>query len=164
MNKAKFISALVAGLGLITVSGAAGAIEIQTGVPIPAATGCVDATNQLLSQDVTIQLSKGVSMGYICRLADAAANPPTVSRVGLGSCNIGGQAKARDVRCTVDSNGVFSPATCTQANVTAGESKPVTGVTAYFTTTAGGVIGSDGMATTACNAAGISGLTEAKYP
>lgn len=164
MNKTKVISALVASLGLMCVSSVASAKEVPNGTPIKAATDCVDATNQLLTQDVTVQLSKGVSMGYICRLANAAATPPTVNRVGLGSCNIGGQAKSRDVKCTVDTGGVFSPSTCTQTDVDAGTSKPVTGTTAYYTTTAGGVIGSDGMATTTCNAAGMSSLTEAKYP
>jgi hypothetical protein len=166
MSKTKFVSAVAVAVGALMLSSGAQAVVISNGTAIAVNT-CVDATNVILTAPVTINLSKSVSAGYICRLANAAAATPTVNRVGIGACHTGGTAKARAVPCTGDGASTpFSPASCTAADVAAVPvvTKQVSGVSIFYASTAGGVISEDGMATTACNAGGVSGLVEAQFP
>lgn len=138
--------------GLIAVSVNAQATEtITSGASITTASdggGCIFLANQ-----VTVNVSKGVSAVFDCRAADAAVG--TVNRVVVGACHIGGTAKARSVACTANADGsTFSPSGCTST-----ASINVTGIAAYTTSTAGGAIAEHGMATTTCNdATGITTL------
>lgn len=170
MRKIKTMSfALMAGLAVM--SSGANAVELQNGVAVTVA-ACTISSVPILTTNVTVNLSKNVAAGYQCRLADATLG--TVNRVVLGTCHSGGTAKARTVTCGRTQTGMqadgvtpiytYSPSTCTDGNFAdpaAPTGMPVTGSAMYTSSTAGGAIGEDGMATTACNGTGISGLVEA---
>lgn len=173
MRKIKFLSySLVAGFSALALNSSVHAVPLSSGTPVTVALCSV------LSADVTVNLSKNVAAGYVCRVANAAATPPTLNRVGIGACNTGGTAKSRDVACSRLSDGgtpptfTYTPATCSASNfdpatgivLAVGGTVPVTGSAIYTTSTSGGVIGENGMATAACTGAGISPLVEAAYP
>lgn len=166
----RFLAGAVCSIGLVV---SAQAVELPNGQPV-STTDCPQ-----LNTGVTVNLSKNVNAGYVCRAADATQTPPTVNRVGLGTCHTGGTAKSRMVTCSRTSDGgdppayTYTPAACTDSNFDANTGQPlagdpgkvpVTGLTMYSTSTAGGAIGEDGMAATACDGPGISGLVEAAFP
>lgn len=170
MRKIKTISfALMAGLAVMSTG--ASAVILSNGAAVTVA-DCTINQVPILTTNVTVNLSKNVAAGYQCRLADSTTG--TVNRVLLGTCHSGGTAKSRTVTCGRTQTGMqpdgvtpiytYAPSTCTEANFANPASPtgvPVSGSTLYTTSTAGGQIGEDGMATTACNDAGVSGMVEA---
>jgi hypothetical protein len=167
MRKFKMISlALMAGLGSLAMSPVANALEFPNGNKVTVAL-CTIGGVPILSTDVTVNFSKNVTGGYQCRVADATAG--TVNRVMLGTCHTGGTSKSRQVTCTRTSDGAdppvysYSPATCSASNFSVPATPtavPVNGGAYYTTSTAGGVIGEDGLETV-CTGAALSGKVEA---
>lgn len=134
-----------------------------------------------LSSAITTGLSTNVQGAYVCRAADAVTG--AINRVGVGTCHPGGSAKSRLTDCSwigaLDANGVmqyaYSPTTCSAANFEDAGGAPgaklpgeagqglISGIALVGGSTLGGSIQSTGMASTACDAAGVKSLVQTTF-
>ena len=173
MKMSKIITSLSV-IGALGMASQAGAVELTGGV---STTDC-----NILANSVTISLSKNVGAGYTCLAANAAASPPVIAQVGAGTCNTGGNAKAKNPTCTRTVTGTapdfvysnYTPAAgCGAGQFDAGASTgktgaagqttvAINGITWFSATTAGGATGTDGL-TSACSGANVSAAVEKLY-
>lgn len=178
MQKIKLISQAVAAAFALALSSGAHA---QINTPLALGSSVTTTDCPVLQSGITTSLSTKVAGAFVCRAADAVVG--TINRVGLGTCHPGGSAKSRLVGCTFENNGAtppvitYTPTTCgvgnfdTDANGLPTTAKTgdagkglVSGLTLFSGTTTGGSVGEEGMASTACDAAGVKNLVGVAFP